>query len=183
MCYACYQRLLWTLSHEFHTSWNQIWILHCKWTVWFITDLSVPHNHEYRDTPVLKYCWGTSLKCWLSTCNTVEGNQTQHTDRLSHFIPYSCKINFYIGMWLVPIISNYFLFWIYFNIWLCNITEQYVSAVRQLIQLILIFHNSNNLPKCITRTLFTPQETVNTLSMWLMLQDIAQCVSGNYCQD
>jgi len=116
------------------------------------------------------------LKCWLPTCNIVEGNQPQHTDRLSHFISYSCKINFYIGMWLVPITSNYFLFWLYFNIWLCNITEQYVSAVRQLIQLILIFLDSNNLPKCIWRTMITPQETVNTLSKWLMLQDIAQCL-------
>jgi hypothetical protein len=86
----------------------------------------------------------------ISTCNTVEVNQPQHTD--------SCKINFYIDMWLVPTISNYFLFWIYFNIWLCNITEQYVLAVRQLI---LIFFDSDNLPKCILRTLFTPQETIH----------------------
>jgi hypothetical protein len=95
----------------------------------------------------------------VSTCKTVEGNQQQHTDRLSHFIAYSCKIRFYIGMWLVSTISKSFLRWRYFNIWLCNIKEQYVSAVGQLI---LIFLDNNNLPKCISRTLFTPQETVNT---------------------
>lgn len=151
----------------------------------FITDLSVPNNHEYWDTPYFKNVWVHASEMLVSTCKTVEGNQPQHTVRLSHFISYSCKINFYVGMWIVPIISNCFLFWRYFNIWFCNITEQCVPAVRQVIQLILIFLDNNNLPTCISRTQFTPhpsQETVNTLSMWFMLQDITQCVSGNYCQ-
>jgi hypothetical protein len=119
------------------------------------------------------------LKCWYLHVRLQR--VTNHNTIWQSIPVYTLQLQnqLFIGLWLVPIISDYFLFLRYFNMWLCNITEQYVPAIRQLIPISWITLSQPNAP--LGHHLFS-----NSWLTWYVinvLQDNVPWANGNYCQD